>query len=223
MSILDKFSLANRTIVVLGADGRIGRLAMATIRDLDGLAIGLDLPDCDITDLASLYRWNGKIHAEHGHLHGVINATVGNQDATVPAHAGFGHDIQIGLTGAINALEAFTLQPGSAHILIGSDLTYKAPNPDRYAPAFKPAAYSAVKAGLLGLTRYYAIHLASAGIRVNLLAPAHIESGQPKPDTPIGRTMQPSELAPAIAFLISDASSYMTGTSLIIDGGSTAW
>jgi NAD(P)-dependent dehydrogenase (short-subunit alcohol dehydrogenase family) len=221
--ILDQFDLTQKTIVVLGADGRLGSLALAVVRELNGTAIALDLPDCDITDIASLYRWNGKIHAEHGHIHGTINAAVGNQDPTFPPSAGFGTDLAIGLQGAANVLEAFALAPGGSHVLIGSDLSHKAPDPQRYPHGYKPVAYAVVKAGLIGLVRYYAVLWAASQVRVNLLSPAHIESGQQTPDLPLKRTCQPHEIAPAIAFLISNASSYMTGAELRIDGGSTAW
>ena len=220
--LLDRFSLKGKLVVILGADGAIGQIAMRVVKDLDGTAIGLDLPDCDITDIANLYRHNQRING-FSPIHAVINATVGNQAPTLPPHAGFAHDLAIGLTGAVNALEAFKIAPNGTHILIGSDLSYKAPDPARYPQGAKPASYSVVKAGLLGLTRYYAVLAAKSGVRVNLLAPAHLESGQLPPNSPMGRTCTADEIAPAIAYLVSDASSYMTGAELRLDGGSTIW
>jgi|SRR5215469_3240487 len=224
-AILERFSLKNKLVVVLGADGRIGQIAMRTVKELDGTAIGLDLPDCDITSLASLYQHNQRIaEMSAGGANAVINCTVGNQTPTWPPNAGFAGDLAIGLTGAANALEAFTIKPGGSHTLIGSDLSFKAPDPQRYPQgSLKPASYSAIKAGLLGLTRYYAVYLAKNHVRVNLFAPAHLESGQLIPDSPIPRTCQPIEIATAIAFLVSDASSYMTGAELRCDGGASIW
>jgi NAD(P)-dependent dehydrogenase (short-subunit alcohol dehydrogenase family) len=223
VTVLDQFTLTGKIIVIFGHLGRIGQIAVATVRELNGTAIGLDLPDCDICDITELQRHYSRINAISHGIDGTINCTVGNQKPVDNPADHFANDIAIGLHGAVNVLETFHVKKGGTHILIGSDLTFKAPNPNRYAPASKPASYSVVKSGLLGLTRYYAAHLAKTGVRVNLLCPAHLENGQPQPSSPLARTCQPHELAPAIAFLISNASSYMTGAELRIDGGSTAW
>jgi NAD(P)-dependent dehydrogenase (short-subunit alcohol dehydrogenase family) len=223
MSVLDAFSLTGKTIVVFGAGGRIGQIAVAVVRDLNGTAIALDLPDCDVTNLANLQNHYQRINAIAHGIDGTINCTVGNQKPVDNPADGFARDIAIGLVGAVNVLETFHVKPSGSHILIGSDLTFLAPDPSRYAPTHKPASYSVVKSGLLGLTRYYAVVLAKTQVRVNLLCPAHLENGQPAPYSPLHRTCQPSEIAPAIAYLVSDASSYMTGTELRVDGGATAW
>jgi len=219
MNVLDLFSLEGKVIAVFGHRGLLGSLAMQVVAQLDGQAIGFDLPDCDITDYANLARNRSLSH--HKTIHGCINCAVGNQSPTSPPQAGAGTDIQIGLVGAINTLELFKPQPNGAFILVGSELSFKAPNPARYGQAFKPASYSAVKHGLVGLTRYYAALWACQNIRVNMLCPGPIESGQePYPNHRMGKL---HELAGPIAFLLSDASSFMTGAQLRIDGGATAW
>jgi NAD(P)-dependent dehydrogenase (short-subunit alcohol dehydrogenase family) len=92
-----------------------------------------------------------------------------------------------------------------------------------------PAVYSASKAAVLGLTRYLATYWADKGIRVNSISPGGVESGQN--DTfkenysrrvPMGRMAQADELVGAILYLASDASSYVTGQNLIVDGGLSA-
>jgi len=93
-----------------------------------------------------------------------------------------------------------------------------------------PISYSVSKAGILAFTRYLATYWAKAGIRVNSLSPAGVyRNHDPKFveqlafRIPLGRMAQPEELKGPIIFLCSDASSFMTGANLIIDGGRTIW
>jgi NAD(P)-dependent dehydrogenase (short-subunit alcohol dehydrogenase family) len=93
-----------------------------------------------------------------------------------------------------------------------------------------PAVYSASKAAVMGLTRYLAALWGPTGIRVNTLVPGGVQSGQNSTFTerysqrvPIGRMAQAEEMVGALIFLASDASSYVTGQALIIDGGLSAW
>lgn len=88
--------------------------------------------------------------------------------------------------------------------------------------------YAAAKAGMVGLTRALAVDLAAAGITVNAVAPGWIETGSQVDDegrqglhTPIGRSARPLEVAAAIAWLCSPGASYVTGQSLVIDGGNS--
>lgn len=93
-----------------------------------------------------------------------------------------------------------------------------------------PAVYSASKAAVIGLTEYLATYWAKDGIRVNCVCPGGVESGQN--DTfkqrygsriPMGRMARAGEMVGAVVFLASDASSYITGQTLLVDGGLSAW
>ena len=93
-----------------------------------------------------------------------------------------------------------------------------------------PAVYAASKAAVVGLTRYLAAYWAEHGIRVNAIAPGGVESGQNEifktryaTRVPLGRMAQRDELVSALIFLASDASSYLTGQVIAVDGGLSAW
>ena len=93
-----------------------------------------------------------------------------------------------------------------------------------------PAVYSASKAGVIGLSKYLATYWADKGIRVNTLTPGGIESGQNdefkrrySSRTPMNRMADAHEMVGALLYLASDASSYVTGQNIIIDGGLSAW
>lgn len=93
-----------------------------------------------------------------------------------------------------------------------------------------PAVYAASKAGVVGLTKYLAAYWAKRNIRVNTLVPGGVESGQNKAFSrkysarvPMGRMARADEMVGALVYLASNASSYVTGQSIIVDGGLHAW
>jgi len=93
-----------------------------------------------------------------------------------------------------------------------------------------PAVYSVSKAAVIGLTKYLATYWADKNIRVNCLTPGGVESGQNDSfkekysnRVPLGRMAQAEEMVGALLYLASDASSYVTGQNIIIDGGLSAW
>lgn len=151
-------------------------------------------------------------------------------------------DIAVGLTGAFLCSRVFgaaMAANGSGVILnIASDLALIGPDQRIYRQQgladdqqpVKPVTYSVVKAGLLGLTRYLATYWASAGVRCNALCPGGVENNQDPAFIrtltqliPLGRMAAKDEYRAAVAFLCSDASSYMTGAVIPMEGGRTAW
>jgi NAD(P)-dependent dehydrogenase (short-subunit alcohol dehydrogenase family) len=150
--------------------------------------------------------------------------------------------IAVGLTGAFLCSQAFggwMANHGGGTILnIASDLAVFAPDQRLYLkpglPAdrqpVKPVTYPVIKTGLIGLTRYLATYWNEAGIRVNALSPGGVFNNQSDEFVarlsqliPLGRMARADEYRAAIQFLCSDASSYMTGQNIVIDGGRSIW
>jgi NAD(P)-dependent dehydrogenase (short-subunit alcohol dehydrogenase family) len=151
-------------------------------------------------------------------------------------------DLAVGLTGAFlcsRVLGAEMARRKKGVIVnIASDLALIAPDQRLYRddslPAddqpVKPVSYSVVKSALVGLTRYLATYWADRGVRCNAISPGGVLNGQPDAFVqkltdliPLGRMAGVDEYQGAILFLCSDASSYMNGANLVIDGGRTCW
>jgi NAD(P)-dependent dehydrogenase (short-subunit alcohol dehydrogenase family) len=147
-------------------------------------------------------------------------------------------DIAVGLTGAFLCSRIFGAEMARRSrgviVNVASDLGVIAPDqrlyrkeglPEDQQPV-KPVTYSVVKTGLIGLTRYLSTYWTTQQIRVNAISPGGVFAGQPEEFTsklhqliPMGRMAREDEYEGAILFLCSDASSYMTGHNLIVDGG----
>lgn len=225
MNTLDLFSLKNKRIAVLGGEGLLGKVCKETVTELEGEALSFDIKAgaTYVCDIVADYQTLHEI-AHSGSFDGVINCVVGNQRSVLLPDTGWDRDIEAGLTAAAYAHRAFYAalrETRGAFLNIGSDLSLKAPDPARYGTNFKPLSYSVVKHGLVGMTRYYAAIWGKDGIRVNCLCPGSIDQGQAVPHCALGRLAQPHEMKGAIAWLMSAASSYVTGAIISVDGGST--
>lgn len=151
-------------------------------------------------------------------------------------------DIAVGLTGAFLCSQVFGVhfaEKRSGVILnIASDLGIIAPDQRIYRQEgladedqpTKPVTYSVVKTGLIGLTRYLATYWADRNVRSNALVPGGVYTGQDEVFLdrltnliPLGRMATPDEYKAAVVFMCSDASAYMTGSTVVMEGGRTCW
>lgn len=152
------------------------------------------------------------------------------------------NDIAVGLTGAFLCSQIFgaaMARQGRGVILnISSDLGIIAPDQRIYRKeglkeeeqTIKPVTYSVIKHGLIGLTKYLATYYAKKGVRCNALCPAGVFNGQDDEFlkkltnlVPMGRMADKEEYKSTILYMLSDASSYMTGSTVVVDGGRTCW
>lgn len=148
--------------------------------------------------------------------------------------------LDVGLKGAFICSKVFgsnMAKQGNGVILnIASDLSIIAPDQRIYNSEsndlknVKPITYSVIKSGLIGMTKYLATYWNESNVRVNAISPGGVYENQDSEFVnrltkliPLGRMASPDEYKSAIQFLCSDASSYMTGQNLIIDGGRSVW
>lgn len=152
-------------------------------------------------------------------------------------------DISVGLTGSFLCAKHYGYQisrnlNGGSIVNISSDLGLIAPDQRLYAKEgihkdeqdSKPVTYSVVKTGLIGLTRYLATYWAEENVRCNAICPGGVENGQSEDflekvnfRIPMGRLAKSHEYQGPLVWMLSDASSYLNGAIIPIDGGRTAW
>lgn len=152
------------------------------------------------------------------------------------------NDMAVGLTGAFLCSQVFGAVMANQHrgviLNISSDLGIIAPDQRIYRKEglkeeeqiIKPVTYSVIKHGLIGLTKYLATYYAGKGVRCNSLCPAGVYNGQDGEFLekltnliPMGRMADKEEYKCTILYMLSEASSYMTGATVIVDGGRTCW
>ena len=151
-------------------------------------------------------------------------------------------EISVGLTGAFICSKFFgqaMAENGQGIILnIASDLSlispdqriYKIKSEQESTQPVKPITYSVIKSGLIGMTKYLATYWCDSGVRVNALSPGGVFQNQDEDFVkkisnliPLGRMASKDEFRSVVQFLCSDASSYMTGQNVVLDGGRSIW
>ncbi|AJM91264.1 SDR family oxidoreductase [Nitrosopumilus piranensis] len=197
----------------------------------------------DITNKKSIDGMVNKILKKYSKIDVLINnaAIQGNPKLRTTSFEEFpesewGKALDVNLTGMFLCCQKIgkVMVKQKKGVIINVSSTYGIVAPDQriYGKSGQNAAafYSATKSGVLNFTRYLASYWNGKGIRVNTLSPGGVEKGQEKEfvkkysaKTMLGRMARKDEYVGAIIFLASDASSYMTGSNLIVDGGWTAW
>lgn len=242
--------LHDKVIVVTGGSGLIGRELMKNIAGWGGIGINADINvktnfrlntlHMDVTDVRSVKMGIQKIKDRYSRIDGLVNNAYPRTsdwsdkfEDIIPSSWQKNVDMQLNSC-FLCCQEVLALMKeqksgaivniASIYGVVGNDFTLY----EDYGGT-SPAAYSAIKGGVINFTRYLASYYGKLGIRVNCVSPGGILDNQPESfvfkyesKVPIGRMGTPEDIAPAVSFLLSDESRYITGHNLIVDGGWTA-
>ena len=237
------------TRVLTSAGGRVAVLDRRAAAEADTDAVMH--VEADVTDRASLESALRRIEARWGSPHVLVNNAALDAPPNAPAAVNgpfegypaevWRNVIDVNVTGVFLCCQVFggrcaeagrgsIVNVASIYGLVSPDqriYEYRRQSGDAF---FKPAAYAASKSALLNLTRYLATYWAPRNVRVNTVTFAGVFNDQDAAflaeytqRVPLGRMAREDEYNGAILFLASDASSYMTGANLVLDGGYTAW
>lgn len=242
--------LKDKVIVVTGGSGLIGRelIADAILKGAKAinadLGVQTDLAEgklfMDITDDNSIQEGLNLVFREFGQLDGLVNNAYPRTkdwgakfEDIAPDSWRTNVDMQLNSYFVCcqkaakfmdKARKGSIVNIASIYGVVGNDFTLY----EEYGGT-SPAAYSAIKGGIINFTRYLASYYGRKGIRANCVSPGGIFDNQPpsfvtryEAKVPMGRLGNPDDIAPAVSFLLSDEAKYITGQNLIIDGGWTS-
>lgn len=248
MTYRDLFSLDGKTVLVTGGSGLIGSEVVRGLAECGASVWAADVVpgegprslELDITDEAAVAAALERVLAECGSLDALVSCAYprtedfGLDVPDVPAES-FDKNLADHLGGyfvcARAAAELMKAHGGSI-VNVASIYGMVGPTWAVYegTDMTMPAAYAAIKGGIITLSKHLATRYARHGVRVNALSPGGVFDGQPaqfvrayEERTPLGRMAQPSDVVGAVIYLVSDASAYVTGHNLVVDGGWTAW
>lgn len=234
-------------------DISIDALSSAFSEEVEQYPGKIGLYACDITDESRVIEIAQEISAKFGTPTGLVNNAAINPSVEKNTHTfsrleGITYEdwklqLDVGLFGSLVCSRVFGQNMldaglGGSLVHVASDHGIIAPNQSLYEvdglgkshQPVKPVTYSVVKHGLIGLSRYLSTYWATEGIRSNTLCPGGVLNGQPEEFlerfnklVPLGRAARPDEYRGAIVYLLSDESSYMNGSTMVVDGGRSTW
>lgn len=244
-------NLKNKIIVVTGGEGLLGKAIVAECAEAGATVVSADISlkqnkdvtqmHLDIADEESIKTCMEAIWKHHGRIDGLVNCAYPRTEdwrlpfEDIPAES-FRKNLDMHLVGYIlccrEVLERMKKQKSGSIVNIASIYGVIAPDFSIYEGTSiktSPAAYAAIKGGLIQMTRYLASYYGPHNLRVNAVSPGGIFDSHPKEfeerykkKTMLGRMAVPQDIAPAVAFLLSDGASYITGENLMVDGGLSA-
>jgi NAD(P)-dependent dehydrogenase (short-subunit alcohol dehydrogenase family) len=250
MKYKNLFSCKGKVAVVTGGSGLLGREMAAALLEQGATVYNADIAGLssrkkirnlrlDICDEKSIVEAFSKINKEAKQIDILVNSAYprtpdwGKKMEDVP-FGSWKANLNDHLGGYFlccrEAARYMKKQGGGSIINIGSIYGVIGPDFSLYegTDMTSPAAYAAIKAGIIGFTRYLASYYGKYHVRANVISPGGVHDRQPKVfvdrycrKTPLCRMAKPSDLAGAVVFLASDASSYVTGHNLMVDGGLT--
>ncbi len=231
-------------------EGGLSRVQNQLLEKFPGMIMSML---CDITSEKEIKECLASVQKKFGTPNGLVNnaainpSVEKNQDKFSRIEDldefSWDHELKVGLWGSYLCSKIFGLamvQEGitGSIVNISSDHGLIAPNQSLYSidgvneslQPVKPVTYSVVKHGLIGLTRYFSTYWATKGIRANTLCPGGVLNGQNETFlekfnqlVPLGRPANPYEYRGALVYLLSEESSYMTGATMVVDGGRSVW
>ncbi len=241
---------AGAAVLVADLNGGAAEAVAAELSAAGSVAAGCAV---DVTQSASVQAMVDAAVAHWGHLDVLVCSAAmdpkfdpdhagqqhNNNFETYPL-AAWQQALDVNLTGIFLCCQAAARQmvaQGGKGSIINICSTYGLVPPDQRIyqkpgkpPQFKPVFYTATKAGVLGLTRYIAAYYAGSELRANCLTPGGVYNGHDETferaysaRTIVGRMAHQDEMNGALLYLASDASSYMTGGNVVVDGGWTVW
>lgn len=251
-SSIDRFMLEGRIAIVTGSSGLLGRRHVEALQDAGAIVIGVDVHDVDVTDPTSILALRDRVLRDHGRIDVIVNNAAMNdmvenplQNAEASRFENYPLELwkkvlDVNVTGMFlccQILGAVMAQQKQGSIInIASTYGVVAPDQSIYRDDdgsqnfYKSAAYPTSKGAVIMFTKFLATYWGSIGVRVNALSPGGVQNGQSATfirryaeKTPLGRMANDNDYEGALVFLASDASSYMTGQNLIVDGGWTTW